>query len=67
MSSKDDNDSENYKALMSSKDVNDGNEMNKTLMSSNEDNENNKILMSSKDGDDEAMNQNNNIIKQMIL
>ena len=36
-------------------------------MSANEDNENNKISMSSKDGDDEAMNQNKNIIKQMIL
>ena len=37
MSSKDDNDNENDKILMPSKDVNDGNEMNKTLMSSKDD------------------------------
>ena len=37
VSSKDDNDNENDKILMSSKDVNDGNEMNKTLMSSKDD------------------------------
>ena len=35
-------------------------------MSANEDNENNKILMSSKDGDDEAMNQNKNIINDSL-
>ena len=50
MSSKDDDDNENDKTLMSSKDNN--NEMNKTLMSR-------------KDDHDETMNQsNNNIVKQ---
>ena len=61
MSSKDDN--EVYNTLMSSKE---DDEMDNTLMSSKEDNEHDKRLMSSKDGDDETMNQNNNIIKQSI-
>ena len=56
---------------MSSKDENEHNENDKTLMSSkdNDDNENDKTLMSSKDDDDdETINQNNNDkIKQMIV
>ena len=53
MSSKDGDDNEKDKALISSKD--NDNEMNKTLMSSKDD-----------DDDDETMNQkNNNIIKQL--
>ena len=56
---------------MSSKDENEHNENDKTLMSSkdNDDNENDKTLMSSKDDDDdETINQNNNVkIKQMIV
>ena len=54
MSSKDGDDNEKDKALISSKD--NDNEMNKTLMSSKDDD----------DDDDETMNQkNNNIIKQL--
>ena len=57
---------------MSSKDENEHNENDKTLMSSkdNDDNENDKTLMSSKDDDDddETINQNNyDKIKQMIV
>ena len=53
MSSKDDDDNENEKILMSSKD--NDNEMNKTLMSSKDD-----------DDDDETIDQSsNNIIKQL--
>ena len=51
--------------FMSSKDGDD-NENDKTLMSSKDGDEMDNILMSSKDGDDETMNQNNNnIIKQL--
>ena len=56
MSSKDGDDNEKDKALISSKD--NDNEMNKTLMSSKDDDDD--------DDDDETMNQkNNNIIKQL--
>ena len=55
--------SQENSTLMSSKE---DDEMDNTLMSSKEDNEHDKRLMSSKDGDDETMNQNNNIIKQSI-
>ena len=49
---------------MSSKE-DDDNENDKTLISLNEDNQNDKTLMSSKDGNGETMNQNNNNIKQL--